>query len=105
MLGCQTVTVRQGGVDNLNNPITPTTFDVDNCLVSPASTAEQLEIDRTGGTTSVEVFIPLTTGIDHTCDLQINNRWYRVVGDPEPYVDEDPELSGYQVTATRSQGA
>lgn len=107
MLGTETVAIRQsGGVGPKGDPIAGRTWTVDNCLVAPASTAEQLAIDRTGGTTSVVVTLPITASIDHTCDLGIRGRWYRIIGDAEPFInDEDPELSGYQVTATRAQGA
>ena len=107
MLGTQTVMVRQAGRrDADGNPIPPPpSWTVDNCLVGPVTAAELLAVDRTEGTTTVVVDMPITSGIDHTCELGIGDRWYRVLGDPEPYVsDEDPELSGYQVIATRGAG-
>jgi hypothetical protein len=107
MLGDVTVTVRQSGRrDADGNPIPPgAAFTVDNCLVAPVKAAELLAVDRSEGTTTVVVDLPITTGIDHTCELGIRGRWYRILGDPEPYIsDEDPEMSGYQVIATRGSG-
>lgn len=106
MLGTDTITVRQSGTrDADGNPITGATFTVDNCLVGPLAAAELLAVDRSEGTTTVVVDLPITAGIDHTCELGFRGRWYRVKGDPEPLInDEDPDLSGYQLRATRSSG-
>lgn len=109
MLGTETVTVRKGaGKTAGGDPIPGTSWPVDGCLVDPGGTgsvSEQLDKARTAGLTTVAVTMPITAGIDHTCELKIRDRWYRIVGDAEPFVnDEDPELSGYQVTATRGAG-
>jgi hypothetical protein len=106
MLGTEPVRVRRrGGITADGDPTPATEWPVDDCLVDPGALGERLDIDRTAATTTVAVTMPITAGIDHTCELKIRGRWYRIVGDPEPFVnDEDPELSGYQVTATRGAG-
>lgn len=77
---------------------------VEGCIVEPLLGAELIEVTRNGATSAVRVLLPITTGLDHLCELQIRNLWYRIVGDPVAFVDDDPELSGYQVTATRGGG-
>ena len=104
MLGTETVQVRRRGDNGAGGwPSLP--VPVDGCLVNPAGGAEAIGADRTAGTGMVTVTMPITAGIDHSCELQIRGRWYRIVGDVEVYVnDEDPELSGYQLTCRRGAG-
>jgi hypothetical protein len=96
---------RRGGTTAGGDPIPAEDLQpVDGCVVEPLTGVELIEVTRDGATSAARVLLPITTGLDHLCDLQIRGLWYRIVGDVVAYVDDDPELSGYQVTATRGVG-
>lgn len=104
MLGTETVRVRRrGGTDPDGDPLPAAApWAVDGCLVEPITGAELLAVAIDGATNVARVFVPLTDGIDNTCEIEIRGRWYRTIGDVVAYVnDEDPELSGYSLTCTR----
>ena len=104
MFGTETVAVRRrAGTDADGRPL-PTTTPVpaiEGCIIEPLDGAEQLEVGRTTATADVRVLLPITAGLDGECELRIRGHWYRIVGGVESFVDEDPELSGYQVSCTR----
>jgi hypothetical protein len=107
MFGNETVAVRRsGGTDPDGSPLLYTTpvDPVAGCIVEPLSGAELLEVTRNGETGAVRVLLPIIEGLDGECELQIRGDWFRIVGDAEPFIDDDPELSGYQVTCTRGGG-
>lgn len=106
---------RRGGTTAGGDPIPAADMpSVDGCVVEPVDGMELLnssigsrgtsEVARTGATSVVRVLLPITTGLDHLCELNIRGDWYRIVGHPVAYADNDPELSGYAVTATRGIG-
>jgi hypothetical protein len=70
-------------------------------VIGPRGGTELVELSRTSETSNVRVLLPITTGLDGECELQIRNEWFRIVGGPESYIDDDPELSGYYLTCTR----
>lgn len=82
------------------DPTTPMD-PVDGCEVEPLNGAELVEVTRNGATTAVRVLLPITEGLDGECELQIRGDWFRIVGGAEAFIDDDPELSGYQLTCTR----
>lgn len=107
MLGSETV-VLTGEVrrDSDNNP-TPGSgsLTVDGCLVETMSVSETAESDRDSRVTVIRVFLPITDGVDGRTAVTVRGRTYRVDADPEPYIDDDdPELSGYVLTARRAKG-
>lgn len=104
MFGNETVAVRRrAGTDSDGSPLPyETPVDpVDGCIVEPLGGAELLEVTRTGATGGVRVLLPITEGLDAECELQVRGNWFRIIGGAEPFIDDDPELSGYQVTCTR----
>lgn len=104
--GFETVGVRRrGGLTAGGEPLPVVAMDpVDGCVVEPLDGAELVDVHRTGATAVIRVLMPVTTGLDHLCELQVRGLWYRIVGDVVAYDDDDPELSGYHVTATRGIG-
>lgn len=104
MSGGETVAVRRrGGTDADGRPLPYTTpvLPVEGCVVEPLTGAELVEVTRTGATSAVRVLLPIVAGLDGECELQIRGVWFRIVGGAEPFIDDDPELSGYQLTCTR----
>lgn len=104
MFGAETIAVRRrGGTDPDGRPLPYTTpmSPVGGCDVEPLTGAELIEVMRTGATSAVRVLLPITTGLDGECELQIRGAWFRIVGGAESFVDDDPELSGYDLTCTR----
>lgn len=100
----ETVAVRRrGGTDSDGSPLPPTTPvpPVAGCEIEPLSGAELLEVTRSGATDAVRVLLPIVTGLDGECELQVRGDWFRIVGGAEPFIDDDPELSGYYLTCTR----
>ncbi|MDL9938686.1 hypothetical protein QSJ18_18220 [Gordonia sp. ABSL1-1] len=78
---------------------------VDGCQVQPMSADELVARGRQGTEDAIRVFIPVTTGIDNNSTLIVRGNPYRVDGNPQAYIDpDDPELSGYDITATRAAG-
>lgn len=107
MLGTETVYVGGDLVRDSNNNTVATAGigDVEGCQVQPLSSAELVERGRTGTEDAVQVFLPVTDGINSTSLLTIRGKKYQIDGNPQPYIDpEDPELSGYDITATRRLG-
>lgn len=106
MLGTETVQVRRRGDRTKTNDPAPASdpVPVEGCLIAPAGGTETIGTDRTAGTGAVSVTMPLTVGIDHSCELQIRGQWYRIVGDAVAFINEDPDLSGYQLTCVRGAG-
>ncbi len=107
MLGAETVQIRTAaGVDD-DGWATPagTPADVEGALIEPLGGAELLEATRTGATSALRVFLPVIDGITAADEVKVRGLWYRIVGDPVAYVnDEDPDLSGYVLTCTRGEG-
>ena len=107
MLGTETVHVGGDLVRDSNGNTSATTGigNVEGCQVQPLSSAELVERGRTGTEDAVQVFLPITEGIDKKSLLTIRGKKYQIDGNPLPYIDdEDPELSGYDITATRRLG-
>lgn len=111
MLGTETVTVAGDLVrDDDNNMVpAPGLGKVDGCCVFPLSTSELIERGRSGTADVIRVTLPITEGIDSTSILVLSDRAgdlrYQVDGNPAPYINpDDPELSGYDITATRRVG-
>lgn len=104
MFGAETIAVRRrAGTDADGRPL-PYTIPmppVDGCDVEPLGGAELVEVTRTGATSAVRVLLPIVGGLDGECELQIRGDWFRIVGGAEPFIGDDPELSGYYLTCTR----
>ncbi|QLF84819.1 head-to-tail stopper [Gordonia phage BBQValindra] len=111
MLGTETV-VLAGEVeyDADNNPVPDTgvPLAVDGCHVEPLDGTDTTASDRSGTSTRLRVFIPLTSGVTgDTVITSIAGRGgpFEIEGDPQPFIDdEDPELSGYVVVAYSAKG-
>ena len=97
MISGTTVTVLTpytNGTDRFNNVVYGLTgAEVDDVLVSPAST-ELLEAARENGVSvSYTLHFPKTfTGSLEGCEIELPAPWsgrYRVVGNPQPYMDEN----------------
>jgi hypothetical protein len=106
MFGAETIAVRRrAGTDPDGRALPDTTPipPVDGCVVEPHihGGAELVEVMRTGETSVVRVLLPITDGLDGECELQIRGEWFRIVGGTEPFIDDDPELSGYHLICTR----
>lgn len=100
----ETIAVRRREGTDADGRTLPTTTPVppvDDCIVEPLSGAELVEVTRDGASSAVRVLLPITEGLDGECELQIRGDWFRIVGGTEAFIDDDPELSGYQVTCTR----
>lgn len=108
MLGTETVHVGADLVRDSDGNMVPGPAgvgDVEGCQVQPLSAAELVERGRQGTEDAVSVFLPITEGIVSTSLLSVRGKKYQIDGSPQPYIDpEDPELSGYSVTATRRVG-
>jgi hypothetical protein len=107
MLGTETVHVGGDLVRDGDGNMTPTTGigDVKGCQVQPLSATELVERGRAGTEDAVQVLLPITEGITSKSLLAIRGKKYQVDGNPQPYIDpEDPDLSGYDITATRRAG-
>lgn len=116
MLGSETC-ILAGRVhyDDSNDPVPGTELPVEvhGCYVEPLGVdgprrSDVIERDRSGTTTRLRVFIPVTSGVTgDTVITEIVGRGgpYRVEGNPQPFIDdEDPELSGYIVTVFAARG-
>ncbi|AZF93586.1 hypothetical protein SEA_EYES_9 [Gordonia phage Eyes] len=111
MLGTETV-VLAGEIeyDADNNPVPDTGMPktVEGCTVEPLDGADTTASDRSGTSTRLRVFIPLTSGVSgDTVITSIGGRGgpFEIEGDPQPFIDvEDPELSGYVVIAYSAKG-
>lgn len=100
----ETIAVRRRSPNDADGrTVAPTTpmDPVDGCEVEPLNGAELVEVTRNGATSAVRVLLPITEGLDGECELQIRGDWFRIVGGAESFIDDDPELSGYQLTCTR----
>lgn len=107
MLGTETVIVTGDFVRDEDGHVTAGTGigPVDGCQVQPLTTAELVERGRSSTTDAIRVLLPITTGLDRGSVIVARGRRYQVDGNPIPYLDpEDPELSGYDITATRRAG-
>lgn len=93
-------------LDADNNPIPGSGEEiVDGCLVSPMSATELREVGRDGDQDVVRVQLPITSGVTATTRLKVRGLLYRVDGTVQPFLaEDDPELSGYDLTATRTSG-
>lgn len=107
MLGTETVIVGGDFVRDEDGRVTQAVGigAVDNCQVQPMSAKELVDRGRDGDEDAVSVFLPITAGLDRTSTLTVRGVTYSIDGNPQPYVNpEDPDLSGYSVTATRRAG-
>ncbi|HEY9314632.1 hypothetical protein [Williamsia sp.] len=110
MLGTETVQVAGDLVrdGNGNTSKVPDLGRIPNCRVEQLSSAELAERGRAGTDDAIRVFLPITSGISSRTVLKLvdrGNEKYKVDGNPLPEIDpEDPELSGYDITATRKVG-
>lgn len=107
MLGTETVTVSGDMVRDEDGRVIPGAGigPVEGCQVQPLSTAELVERGRSSTDDAVRVLLPITEGIDRGTVLIIRGKRYQVDGNPQPYIDpEDPDLSGYDVEASRRVG-
>ena len=108
MLGSETVIVgAEVEYDDNNDPIPGSgSLTVEGCGVFPMDGADFANASRSGTTTRVRVLLPITTGVSGDSVLTVRGvAGFRVEGDPVPYIDdEDPELSGYDIEATRREG-
>lgn len=100
----ETIAVRRRSPNDADGrTVAPTTPvpPVDGCEVEPLTGTELLEVTRSGATSAVRVLLPIVAGLDGECELQIRGQWFRIVGGAVAFIDDDPALSGYQVTCTR----
>lgn len=104
----ETIAVRRrAGTDADGHPLPHTTPmpPVDGCtvelVIGPRGGTELVEVTRSGETSAVRVLLPIVTGLDGECELQIRGDWFRIEGGVVSYIDDDPELSGYYLTCTR----
>lgn len=115
MLGTETVvTAPAPQFDDNNDPVPGSGAEqtIDGCLVEPlntiGNTADITAADRSGTVSRIRVHMPtITAGVAAEKVFTITGRpgRFRVIGDPVPYIDdEDPELSGYAVTAESVKG-
>ena len=107
MLGTETVTVSGDMVRDEDGRVTPGAGigPVEGCQVQPLSTAELVERGRSSTDDAVRVLLPITEGIDRGTVLIIRGKRYQVDGNPQPHIDpEDPDLSGYDIEASRRVG-
>lgn len=111
MLGSETCVLAgetEYDADNRPVPDTGATKTVHGCHVEPMDGADTTASDRSGTSTRLRVFIPLTSGVTgDTVITSISGRGgpFAIEGDPQPFVDdEDPELSGYVVVAYSAKG-
>ena len=107
MLGTETVVVAGDYVRDEDGKVTLGTGIglVDGCAVFPLTTTELIERGRTSTDDGVRVLLPITSGIDRGSVLVVRGERYQVDGTPVAYIDpEDPELSGYDISAYRRAG-
>ncbi|UAJ16186.1 head-to-tail stopper [Gordonia phage Malibo] len=107
MLGTETVTVTGDFVRDDDGKVTAGTGvgPVEGCQVQPLTSQELVERGRSATDDAVRVLLPITEGIDRGSVLVVRGKRYQVDGNPIAYIDpEDPELSGYDVEASRRVG-
>ncbi|AMS03648.1 head-to-tail stopper [Gordonia phage Ayotoya] len=106
MLGRETVRLRlPAGTTPDGDPLPiAVPVEVESCLVEVLGGADLVELGRDGATGGVRVYMPITSGVTAQHDVEVRGRWYEIVGDPEPNLNDDPELSGYVLTCTRGEG-
>ena len=108
MLGTETVVVvGEVEYDADNDPIPGSgSLTVEGCGVYPMAGADLESAARSGTTARVRVLLPITSGVSGDSVLTVRGvPGFRVEGDPVPYIDdEDPELSGYDLTAILAKG-
>lgn len=107
MIGTETVIVTGDYVRDEDGHVTTTagSVTVAGCQVQPMTSTELVERGRSSTADVVRVLMPITAGIDRNRVIVARGNRYQVDGNPIAYVDpEDPELSGYDITATRRVG-
>lgn len=108
--GRQAVVVRrvQSGTDEMGDPVfTETEETVANVLAAPSSTDEMDETNRAFGVVCEMTFhFPKSyTASLEGCRVRWGGREYRVIGDPQPYMDENtPTPWNRAAKAVRADG-
>ncbi|OBC12180.1 hypothetical protein A5788_22345 [Gordonia sp. 852002-50816_SCH5313054-c] len=107
MLGTETVIVTGDFVRDEDGNVTSGTGigPVKRCQVQPLTSQELVERGRSATDDAVRVLLPITEGISRDSVLIVRGERYQVDGNPQPYIDpDDPEMSGYDIEATRRAG-
>ena len=106
MLGNETIRILARTVRNADGTVTVHAVDVDvpGCWVGPLTTEERPGRGVDGDDAVLRVGLPITSGLGRDATLVVRGKRYRVLGEPEPYIDEDPELNGYDITVYRKLG-
>lgn len=107
MLGSETVVLRGDVARDADNNAIPGsgTLTVEGCLVEPLTVDEAVESSRDARETVIRVYLPITSGVDGKTTAVVRGLHYRIDADAPAFLaDDDPELSGYVVTARRTVG-
>ena len=107
MLGTETVIVAGDFVRDEDGKVTQSAGigPITGCQVQPLTSQELVERGRSATDDAVRVLLPITDGITRDSLLVARGVTYQIDGNPQPYVDpDDPELSGYDIEATRREG-
>lgn len=105
----ETVTVRPGTtLDSKRDPVpaSGTTFDIEGCVIEPLGSEEVGEVGRRIKVTRIRIFSPgpISRPITATDVVEARGVQWAIDGHADDWVDEDPELAGPVITASRGEG-
>lgn len=105
----ETVTVRPGvEYDDDNDPIpgSGAPFDIEGCVVEPLGGTEAIESDRRGTVDRLRIYAPgpVPHEIPNTAEVVVRGRAWQIDGNPDDWLDDDPDLSGPVITVQRARG-
>lgn len=105
----ETVWIKPGTrLDDDQNPIpaTGSEFDIEGCEIEPLGSDESEDVGRSGTVTRIRIFAPgpVSRAITATDVVEARGETWRIDGEPDVWIDDDPELSGPVITASRRLG-
>jgi hypothetical protein len=107
MFGNETVIVSPGTTyDSNDDPVAGvgSPDEIEGCVVEPLGSEELTVRGRTGTYSKIRIFLPVTEGVAATDVVSARGKSYEILGEPDEWIDEDPDLTGLVVTAVRMRG-
>ncbi|HEY9311480.1 MAG TPA: hypothetical protein VIQ49_04135 [Williamsia sp.] len=105
----ETARIQPGVVlDDNSDPIpaSGSVFEIPGCVIEPLGSSEPLVVGRSGKVTRIRIYAPgpVEREIAETDTVFVRGKLWQIEGDPDSWIESDPDLSGPVIAAWRGLG-